>query len=187
MSANEGMVQERLRQLAEAVDLPVPRLVVDVPRQQERPPVVREKDGERRVVVPPSLVTAEPARQLWHLAACLGRWTSPVPKQRQRIGGVVVGASLVLYVVLLVLLAASVPWIWITVVLAYPIGAWALRWERQAMDDAGRRVLAAAGHPPAEVARAAFGDEPDPPFLKRILSGEPAPSRRIAAAEADAR
>ncbi|MGY1600713.1 hypothetical protein [Geodermatophilus sp. SYSU D00815] len=187
MSANEGIVQERLRQLAEANDLPVPRLVVDQPRAQERPPAVRERDGERTVIVPPSLLSAEPARQLWHLAACLGRWISPVPRQRQRLGGIVLAATLVVYVVLLLLLAATAQWIWITVILAYPIGAWTLRWERQAMDDAGRQVLAAAGHPPAEVARAAFGDEPDPPFLKRILSGEPAPSRRIAAAEADAR
>ncbi|WP_448625733.1 hypothetical protein [Geodermatophilus sp. URMC 64] len=178
-------VRERLRLLAEAAGQPVPRLVVDQPRAQERPPSAREANGERTVVVPPSLLTADPPRQLWHLAACLGRWTSPVPRQRHRLGGILLAVLLVAYVALLFLLAPTVPWLWITVLLLYPVGAWTLRWERQAMEDAGRGVLAAAGHPPVEVARAAFGDEPDPPFLKRLLSGEPAPSSRIAAAEAE--
>jgi len=183
-SAEAAAVRDRLRMLAEAAVLPVPRLVVDQPRAQERPPAAREANGQRTVVVPPYLLTADPARQLWHLAACLGRWASPVPRQRHRLGGILLAVLLVAYVVLLFLLAPTVPWLWITVLLLYPVGAWTLRWERQAMEDAGRSVLAAAGHPPVEVARAAFGDEQDPPLLKRLLSGEPAPSSRIRAAEA---
>ena len=30
------------------------------------------------------------------------------------------------------------------------------------MEDAGRPILAAAGHDPAAIAREAFGDEPEP-------------------------
>jgi hypothetical protein len=182
-SAETAMLQDRLRMLAEASGLPVPRLVVDRPRAQERLPQSRESDGERIVSVPQSLLTAGPARQFWHLAACLGRWVSPEPARRHRLGGLLLIGLLVVYVVLLFALATIVPWLWITVVLAYPIGSWTIRWERQAMEAAGRTVLAAAGHPPAEVARAAFGEEPDPPFLKALLAGEPTPSRRIRAAE----
>ncbi len=179
-------LEDRLRLLTEASGLPVPRLVVDQPRGQERLPQSREADGERVVSVPRSLLTAGPARQFWHLAACLGRWVSPEPARRHRLGGIGLVVLLVVYVVLLFALASAVPWLWITVLLAYPIGAWTIRWERQAMEAAGRTVLAAAGHPPVEVARAAFGDEPDPPFLKALLAGEPTPSRRIRAAELDA-
>jgi hypothetical protein len=179
------LVRERLRTLAEASGLPVPALAVDQPRREERPATVREKDGVRTVVVPQSLVTANPSQQLWHLAACLGRGVSPEPRRRHLLGGVLIAVLLVLYVVLL--LTVQVTWLWITVLLLYPVGAWTVRWERRAMEDAGCSVLAAAGHPPAEVARAAFGDESDPPFLKALLASEPTPSRRIAGAQAAAR
>src|SRR4051794_25983185 len=82
-------LRERLRTLATASDLPVPSLVVDAPRQQERPPHVRTVDGARSVVVPRSLLAANPSRQLYELAACLGREASSVPNQRRRLGGVV--------------------------------------------------------------------------------------------------
>jgi hypothetical protein len=174
------LVRERLRTLAEASALPVPALAVDQPRREERPASIRAVGGVRTVVVPQSLVTANPSRQLWHLAACLGREISPEPRRRHRLSGVLLAVLLVAYVVLL--FTVQVPWLWITVLLLYPVGAWALRWERRAMEDAGCTVLATAGHPPAEVARAAFGDEPDPTFWKGLFAGEPAPSRRIAAA-----
>src|SRR4051812_8486023 len=125
-------LRERLRTLATASDLPVPSLVVDAPRQQERPPHVRQIDGQQTVVVPRSLIEANPARQLYELPACLGRAASPVPAQRRRIGGVVLLVLLVVLVVLIVLRPTS--WIWITPILLYPVGAWLLRWERQAMD-----------------------------------------------------
>jgi hypothetical protein len=178
-------LRERLRTLATASNLPVPPLVVDAPRQQERPPHVREVAGVRSVVVPRSLIDANPDRQLYELAACLGREASPVPAQRRRIGGIVLVVLLVALVVLIFLRPAS--WIWITPILLYPVGAGLLRWERRAMDDAGRAILAAAGHRPAEVARDAFGQETDQPGLKGILSGEPSPSSRLRAAEADRR
>jgi hypothetical protein len=181
--AETALVRDRLRMLAEASGLPVPRLVVDKPRAQERPPRSWERDGERTVVVPWSLPTASPALQFWHLAACLGRWVSPEPARRRRLSGVLLVVLFVVYVVLLFALSSTVTWLWITVLLAYPLGSWTVRWERQAMEAAGRTVLAAAGHPPVEVARAAFGDEPDPPFLKALLASEPTPSRRIRAAE----
>jgi hypothetical protein len=179
------LVRERLRTLAEASALPVPSLAVDQPRREERPASIRDVAGVRTVVVPQSLVTANPSRQLWSLAACLGREISPEPRRRHRLGAVLLVVLVVVY--LLLLFTVQLPWLWITVLLLYPVGSWTMRWERAAMEAAGRTVLAAAGHPPVEVARAAFADEPDPPFLKALLASEPAPSRRIAAAEADAR
>ncbi|MCU1669150.1 MAG: Peptidase family [Blastococcus sp.] len=180
--AEAELVRARLRTLAEASGLPVPPMAVDKPRKEDRLPRVGEIDGEQTVLVPRSLLTASPPRQLWYLAACLGRLVSPEPRRRHRLGGLFLVLLLVAYLVLL--FAARPPWLWITVLVLYPVGAWALRWERRAMEDAGRSVLAAAGHPPVEVARAAFGADQDPPFLTRLLSPEPAPSRRIAAAEA---
>jgi hypothetical protein len=178
-------LRERLRTLATASDLPAPPLVVDAPRKEERPPHVREVDGVRSVVVPRSLIEANPARQLFELAACLGREASPVPAQRRRLGGVVLLVLLVALVALIFLRPTS--WIWITPILLYPVGSGLLRWERRAMDDAGRAILAAAGHRPVDVAREAFGQETDPPWLKGILSGEPSPSSRLRAAGADRR
>lgn len=175
-------LRTRLRELAEASAVPVPALVVDQPRKQERLPMLREIDGQQTIVVPRSLLDAGPPQQLWQLAGCLGRTLTPEPDRRRRLGGLLLVVLFVAYVV--TLFAARWQWQWITVLVLYPVGAWALRWERAAMDDAGRRVLAAAGHPPAVIARAAFGAEPDPPFVTGMLSSEPAPSRRIAAAEA---
>src|SRR4051794_22172761 len=181
-AAEVWLLRARLRMLAEASELPVPELAVDQPRKEERVAHGRETDGERTVVVPPSLLTADPARQLWYLAACLGRWVSPEPRRRRRLGGLLLALLLVVYVVLLFTVRA--PWMWVIVLLLSPVSAWPLRGERGAMDDAGRAILAAAGHPPAAVARAAFGDEPDPTGWKALISGEPAPSRRIRAAQA---
>lgn len=173
----------RLRSLAEAAGVPEPPLTVDAPRREERPPHVREIDGQRTVVVPRSLLEAPPARQLWELAGCLGRWTSPVPDRRRRRSGIALALALAALVVLIFLRPAS--WVWITPILLYPIGAWLLRWERRAMDDAGRRILAAAGHRPIDVARQAFTSEPALPPLRALLTAEPSPSSRILAAEAD--
>jgi hypothetical protein len=178
-------LRARLRTLAEASDLPVPQLTVDVPRREERLPQAREVDGERTVVVPPSLLEADPSRQLWEVAACLGRWASPVPQQRRRLSGIALALLVVAFVIVLIVWRA--PYFWISALLLYPVGSWLLRWERRAMDDAGRAILTAAGHRPVEVARQAFADEPHPPGLKAVLSAEPSPSSRIRAAEADRR
>jgi hypothetical protein len=178
-------VRMRLRALAEAAGVPEPPLTVDAPRKEERLPHVREIDGARTVVVPRSLLEAAPARQLYELAACLGRWTSPVPDQRRRLGGIVLAVALAALVVLIIVRPTT--WIWITPVLLYPVGAWLLRWERRAMDDAGRQILARAGHRPVEIARQAFGTEPSPPALRALLTAEPSPNSRIAAAETDRR
>jgi hypothetical protein len=148
-------------------------------------PSARAADGGATVIVPRSLLHANPARQLFEGAAALGRLASPVPAQRRRIGGVVLAVSLVALLVLI--FARPTSWIWITPILLYPVGSWLLRWERRAMDDAGRTLLAAAGHRPVEVAREAFGQEEDPPWLKAALAGEPTPSSRLRAAEADRR
>jgi hypothetical protein len=174
-----------LRELAEASDLPVPPLIVDVPRREDRLPHVREIAGERTVVVPRSLLETNPARHLYELAAVLGRWASPVPQQRRRLSGIVLALLIVAFVIVLFVWRA--PWFWITALLLYPVGASLLRWERRAMDDAGRAILAKAGHRPADVAREAFAQEQDLPGLKALLSAEPSPSSRLRAAEADRR
>jgi hypothetical protein len=171
-----------LRRLAEASALPVPPLEVDAPRKEERPPHVREIDGRKTVVVPRSLLAANPARQQWELAAVLGRLASPVPAQRRRLGGILLAVLLVALLVLI--FARPTSWTWITPILLYPVGAWLLRWERRAADDAGRTLLAAAGQRTVEVAREAFGREEDPPWLRAVLAGEPTPSSRLRAAEA---
>jgi hypothetical protein len=137
------------------------------------------KDGT--VVVPRSLVTASRARQLWHLAACLGRTSSPVPRQRQRAGLLLFALAGVVYIVLLVV-ARQWTVIWLAIALFYPLGSWTARWERRAMEDAGRRILAAAGHDPAAIAREAFGADPEPTFWRHMISNEPTPRERIAAA-----
>ena len=168
----------QLRALAEPSGLPVPELRVDAPRARERLPSVA--DGPT-VVVPRSLLSAGRARQLWHLAACLGRLASPVPRQRQRLGWVLFALAGLAYVALLVF-ARQYQVLWLAIALLYPLGFWTARWERRAMEDAGRVVLAAAGHDPAEIAREAFGDEPEPSPWKHMLSSEPTPRERIAAA-----
>src|SRR4051795_1812130 len=124
-------LRARLRALAAAAGVPEPPLTVDVPRKQDRLPHVREIDGQRTIVVPRSLLEADPARQEWELAACLGRWTSPVPDQRRRQSGIALAVLLVALLVLIFVRPTS--WIWITPVLLYPVGSWLLRWERRAL------------------------------------------------------
>src|SRR3954471_12004566 len=167
-------LRQQLRALAAASDLTVPELRVDEPRRQERAPAV--VDGA--VVVPRGLLPAGRARQLWHLAACLGRLNSPVPRQRQRIGWLLFALAGLTYVVLLVV-ARQWTIIWLAIALLYPLAFWTARWERRAMEDAGRPILAAAGHDPAAIAREAFGDEPEPTAWQHLLSTEPTPRERI--------
>ena len=172
-------VRMQLRSLAQAADLTVPELRVDAPRQVERLPAVA---GDGAVVVPRGLLAAGRAKQLWHLAACLGRISSPVPRRRQRLGWLLFALFGLAYVVLLVVAASQFTVIWLAIALLYPLGSWTARWERRAMEDEGRRILTAAGHDPAAIAREAFGDEPEPPFFKQLISNEPTPAQRIAAA-----
>src|SRR3954449_10130916 len=75
-------LRQQLQALAESSDLTVPELRVDEPRRQERAPTA----ANGAVVVPRSLLAAGRARQLWHLAACLGRIRSPDTRARQRPG-----------------------------------------------------------------------------------------------------
>jgi len=170
-------LRQQLLALAQAADLTVPELRVDEPRKQERAPTA----SHGAVVVPRSLLTAGRARQLWYLAASLGRLTSPVPRQRQRLGWGLFALAGLAYVALL-LVARQVSIVWLTIALLYPLAFWTARWERRAMEDAGRSILAAAGHDPAAIAREAFGDEPEPTAWQRLLSTEPTPRERIAAA-----
>lgn len=172
-------LRAQLRALAGAAGLPVPELTVDQPRAQDRLPRV---DGSGTVIVPRSLLTAEPARQLWHLAACLGRLTSPVPRQRQRMSWVLFAVAGLAYIALIVAVPTAT-WVWLTIALLYPLGSWTARWERRAMEEAGRAVLTGAGHDPAAVARQAFGGDPEPTLWRHLLSNEPTPRERIAAAE----
>jgi hypothetical protein len=173
-------LRQQLMALAQASDLTVPELRVDEARKQERAPTV----AKGAVVVPRSLLRAGRARQLWHLAACLGRFSSPVPRQRQRIGWLLFALGGLAYVALL-LFARQVSIVWLTIALLYPLAFWTARWERRAMEDAGRPILAAAGHDPAAIAREAFGEEPQPTAWQHLLSTEPTPRERIAAASRD--
>jgi hypothetical protein len=170
-------LRQQLLALAQASDLPVPELRVDEPRKTERVPTV----VKGAVVVPRLLLTAGRARQLWYLASCLGRLNSPVPRQRQRIGWLLFALAGLAYVVLLVV-ARRYTIIWLAIALLYPLAFWTARWERRAMEDAGRPILAAAGHDPAAIAREAFGDDPEPTAWQHLLSTEPTPRERIAAA-----
>jgi hypothetical protein len=170
-------LRQQLLALAQASDLAVPEFRVDEPRRQERAPTV----VKGAVVVPRSLLTAGRARQLWYLAACLGRLSSPVPRQRQRTGWLLFALAGLAYVVLLVV-ARQYTIIWLAIALLYPLAFWTARWERRAMEDAGRPILAAAGHDPAAIAREAFGDDPEPTAWQHLLSTEPTPRERIAAA-----
>jgi hypothetical protein len=167
----------QLRSLAEPSGLTVPELRVDEPRRQERAPTV----ANGVVVVPRSLLAAGRARQLWHLAACLGRLNSPVPRRRQRLGWLLFALAGLVYVALLVF-ARQWTIVWLAIALFYPLGFWTARWERRAMEDAGRPILAAAGHDPAAIAREAFGEDPEPTAWQHMLSTEPRPRERIAAA-----
>jgi len=170
-------LRQQLLALAQASDLAVPELRVDEPRRQERLPTVQKGV----VVVPRLLVSAGRARQLWYLAACLGRLSSPVPRQRQRIGWLLFALAGLAYVALL-LVARQVSIVWLAIALLYPLAFWTARWERRAMEDAGRPILAAAGHDPAAIAREAFGDDPEPTAWQHLISTEPTPRERIAAA-----
>src|SRR4051794_23513399 len=170
-------LRQQLRALAEASDLTVPELRVDEPRRQERAPAV--VDGA--VVVPRGLLPAGRALQLWHLAACLGRLNSPVPRQRQRIGWLLFALARVTFVVRLVV-ARQWTVVWLAIALLYPLGFWSARWERRAMEDAGRSILAAAGHDPAALAREAFGEDPEPTAGQHPPSPQPPPPGRIEAA-----
>jgi hypothetical protein len=170
-------LRQQLIALAQGSGLTVPELRVDEARKQERAPTV----SKGAVVVPRSLLSAGRARQLWYLAACLGRLSSPVPRRRQRIGWLLFALAGLAYVVLLVV-ARQYTIIWLAIALLYPLAFWTARWERRAMEDAGRPILAAAGHDPGAIAREAFGDDPEPTAWQHLLSTEPTPRERIAAA-----
>jgi hypothetical protein len=186
----DDTLRERLRVLAEAAGLAPPPLEVDGSRP-ETMARVRGRRGEERIVVPDSLLDAAPEQQIWHLAACLGWWSSPTPRRRRRRSRVVVGVVIALWLVVgyvqafhLTDLPRALLFVVHTALLALlPVAVTAAaRHERRALDEAGLQVLRTAGHDPAALTRQVFGDEPDPPWFRQVARAEPAPSRRVARA-----
>jgi hypothetical protein len=194
MSAEEHL-RELMSRLAEASGLSVPPLVVeDDPDGNLFEAKVRYDEGrtERRIVVSSSLLTAPPAEQAWHLAAALGWWASPVPRRRRLLSMPIIALVLAAYFGVgyvtiedpydlpLALQIAAGP---VATGVLFWSGAALSRWMLRGSEAAGHRILAAAGYDPVVVARQAFGDRTDPPWWRAMQQGEPAPSRRIAAAE----
>jgi hypothetical protein len=190
----EDALRERLRVLSEASGIEAPRLDVEDDTTGRLAParIQRWDFGEQRIVVAESLLDAGPEEQTWHLAACLGYWTSPVPRRRRRAGAAAIGVVTTAYVGLgLAQLFENVD---LPTWPAFAIGtalaallpvviAGVLRGVQRALDEAGRGVLRRAGHDPATLTRRVFGTRPDPPWWRRLQSREPRPSRRVRAAE----
>jgi hypothetical protein len=185
-------LRERLSALATAAGLAVPPLEVSGLRTPELLAEVRDHSRGERIVASPALLEADPAVQTWHLATCLGWWTSPVPRRRRRQGWATAGVLVLAQAVLglaqlseLVDLPRGV--LFTTVVLlgglALPLHPAMARREQRALDSAGCAVMAASGHEPGTLVRQVFGDRRDPPWFRRLVSNEPAPSRRIVAAD----
>jgi len=186
----EEALSQRLGELATAAGLPVPALEED--DKEGTLPRVRGDAGEARIIVPPELFEAAPAAQIWHLATCLGWWHSRTP-WRRRLGA----RTCVALVIAIWSGVALFRGVWLTdppghvlwsahavlgAILPFFVAA-AGRYEQRSFDAAGLEVLRAAGHDPVDLTRQVFGDEPDPPWFRRLLMGEPAPSTRVAAAE----
>jgi len=190
----EEALRRRLASLADAARLPLPAVEVVPDRKRRKVPAyVKGEPGEEpHIHVTEHLVTASPAEQDWHLAACLGWWASPVPRRRFNEGRVLATLALVPHlvwafgqlsggfelpkpvaIVVVLLLAVAMP---------LAVGA-VLRRNQRALEDAGRDVLRAAGRDPAAVAREAFGGRDEPVWWNRAFDIEPTPAQRIAAAE----
>ncbi len=184
-------LRERLSHLATSAGLPVPALEEDDARTPQSMARIRGRGVEERIVVSPSLVEADAAEQTWHLAACLGWWTSPVPRRRRRqawaLAGILFAAQATLGLADLVAAVDFPRWVFfagtmLLGLLLLPLHAGLHRREQRALDAAGHEVLRSAGRDPAVLAQQVFGGQPDPPWVRRPLSSEPAPSSRIAAA-----
>lgn len=183
-------VRERLGALAEAAGLPTPPLEVDG-SEPDTVPRVRGERGQERIIVPDSLLDAPPEKQIWHLAVCLGWWNDPTPRRRRRRARALLGVVMALWLgvgFVQALHLTDLPRAWLFgahavmgALLPFAIAA-AARHENRALDAAGLQVLRAAGHDPATLTRQVFGGEPDPPWFRRLVLAEPAPSERVAAA-----
>jgi len=191
--STEGELRERLWALAEAARLPIPMLhVAPDPKERLLPARVKHdaKTGEDGIVVSSTLLTADADEQTWHLASCLGWWSSPVPKRRRREYWGVCVVLLLAYLALGGLVSfglLAVPSV--VVMLPGALGLYAgiaamSRRERRALEDAGSGVLEANGYDPAALTRQVFARQVEPSGLKRWHSVEPTPRQRIAAAEA---
>ena len=192
MPGVEERIRARLEDLAGAVGIPAPPLVV-VPQpeigQHPVPAWVVGRLRPKRIAVTVPLVVASPAEQNWYLASCLAWWVSPAPRCRRRLALAVVlavGAALaVVYVPgwpqhgVWSLLADQATF----GAIALLAGAWSHRWPRRAMEEVGLEVLAAAGRDPAVVAREAFGDATPSGLAGRLLSALPDDGDRIASAD----
>ncbi len=193
MSEAEDELRERLRALAQAAGLAVPRLDVEPdPKGRQLPTRVRRGDaGHPRIYASSDLLTRSPQEQTWHLASALGWWASPVPRRQRVLVLALSGTVLVSHLGIgLVNLQEGVHLPRVLLVAAALLGPLVsatyqglTRRERRSLDIAGHDVLAASGYSPATLARQAFGGQPDPPWHKQVFSAEPRPSRRIADAE----
>jgi hypothetical protein len=188
---DEEECRRRLRALADAARLPVPRLVFEDREDDFAVAAVRGHGKRQHIVVDRSFAWLSADEQNWHLASALGWWATPVPRRLRRLGWLIaaVNAALATAVAVIELAGSPEPPSWIVVgallmcgfVLPPAINWMALRGMR-ACDAAGHDILRAAGHQPAELARRVLGDQPDPPWHKRLFAPVP-PSQRIAAAE----
>lgn len=193
--STEEELRERLRALAGAARLPVPRLEVQPDAEGATLPtrVCRGDDGEWHVVASSGLLAAGPPEQTWHLASALGWWASPVPRRRRRqhvaVLTVFIGLSVAFGLASLfenvhlptAVVLAGGPLLGGVVSLAY---GGLTRRERRSLDAAGHGILAASGHFPAATARQVFGGRPPLPWHKRWIHAEPPPAQRITDAEA---
>ena len=188
----EDDLRERLRVLAEASGVAVPPLeVTDDARSRLVPAQIRGwENGEDRIVVSESLLDAGPEEQIWHLAACLSYWASPVPRRQRRQGWAVAALVLVPYFGfgLAQLSVDDQLSTWASIAIGSTLTALipvvlaaVLRRFHRALDEAGRDVLRRAGYEPAGLTRRVFGTQADPPWWKRWHSREPTPSQRIRA------
>ncbi|HET6393641.1 MAG TPA: hypothetical protein VFG13_12535 [Blastococcus sp.] len=191
-AAADAALRNRFATLARAAGVTPPPLEVERdPRGRLLPARVDWSEEEDRVVVSSRLVAADAPEQTWHLAACLGWWTSPEPRRTRNRGRVAIGIVAVPYVIAgFAGLSDSIDLPRVAVFLLGTALAAMFTWAHHAasrrhvlaLDAAGRSVLRSAGHDPATLGRLVFGHVDDPAWYRRPLSNVPPPSRRLAEA-----
>ncbi len=156
----------RLHHLADAAGVPAPTLEI---RRATRDtlPRIGGLEGEEVIAAPSWLLGAGSAEQAWFLAACLGWWTSPLPRRRRRLGHLVFSLFAAVVVLLTVFRPVERSGAVVVAIVAVTVStsavrAAASRWEWRAAEAAGRDILRAAGHDPAALAWLVFGNRPDP-------------------------
>jgi hypothetical protein len=189
--ADEEESRQRLRALADAARLPVPRLVFEDRKKDFVVAAVQGHGKREHIVVDPSFEWLSADEQNWHLATALGWWATPVPRRLRRLGwllGALVALVPLGFAVVDLSGSADPPtWLVVSALLACgfvlpPAINRVARRELRICDAAGHDILRAAGHDPATLARRVLGAQPDPPWYKRPYEAD-RPSRRIAAAE----